>query len=225
MDLDWENRRISLSHRQTLQDPWDLAPDKFPVGKTLVGTVKKLMNFGAFVELEPGIEGLIHISNMGMGRRINHPREAVHEGEEVEVNILTMDQQARRIGLELSLAASLSTESISRMLQKGDIVSGTVDSVKDYGVFVALPDGRVGLLHVSEIDEGRRGDLKKRFPVGSSVEVEVLDIDPGSSKISLSARTLSKKNEDAQFKDFVSGRGTGASFGTLGDLLKNKLKG
>ena len=225
MELDWPNKRISLSLRQTLPDPWLSAAQHYSEGATSTGTVTRLMNFGAFVELEPGIEGLVHISNMGTGRRVNHPREVLHEGDQIEVTILSVDQEARRIGLELNFIGTDSDGEPVAELQKGDLIQGTVDSVKEYGVFVALPGGRSGLLHVSEIDDGRRGDLKKRFPTGASIEVEILDIDRESKKIALSSRSLLKRAEEARFKDFVSTKEGGkASLGTLGDLLKDKLK-
>ncbi|MEJ2716705.1 MAG: 30S ribosomal protein S1 [Deltaproteobacteria bacterium] len=225
MEIDWPNQRISLSLKQTLPDPWSHAAQHYSEGATLAGSVTRLMNFGAFVELEPGIEGLIHISNMGAGRRINHPREVLHEGDRIEVTVLSVDQEARRIGLELNYIGADSNGEPVAELQKGDLVQGTVDSVKEYGVFVALPGARSGLLHVSEIDDGRRGDLKKRFPTGASIEVEILDIDQETKKIALSTRSLLKKAEEARFKDFVSAKnGEKGSLGTLGDLLKDKLK-
>jgi small subunit ribosomal protein S1 len=220
LDLDWAGRRISLSLKQTLADPWSTASERYFEEKTLAGTVSKLMNFGAFVELEPGIEGLIHVSNLGMGRRVNHPKEVLSEGDPVTVRVLSLDQGARRIGLEL---LSEGGEEIPPP-KEGDVVTGTVDAVKEYGVFVRLPGNLSGLLHVSEIGEGRAGELRSRFPVGSQVPVQVLSIDAETGKISLSTRSLKEGAEHAQFKDFVSGTRGGSSFGTLGDLLKDKLK-
>ncbi|AFM25535.1 30S ribosomal protein S1 [Desulfomonile tiedjei] len=224
MDLDWANRRISLSMKQVLEDPWDTVAQRFPEQSVIRGTVKKLMNFGAFVELEPGIEGLIHISNLGMGRRINHPKEVLSEGDSVEARVLSVDQGARRIGLELKHSVTTEESEGHAALQSGDVVEGTVESVKDYGVFVSLPGNKTGLLHVSEIGDGRSGDLRGRFPLDSRLQVQVLSIEPDSGKISLSTKTLKKNAEDEQFKEFVSGRNRESSFGTLGQLLKDKLK-
>jgi small subunit ribosomal protein S1 len=223
MDLDWVNNRISLSLKQTLEDPWSTAAARYPEGVLVEGTVTKLMNFGAFVALEPGIEGLVHVSNMGGGRRVNHPREVVESGERVEVTVLSVDQATRRMGLELSiLGAEEAGPAVE--LREGEVVVGAVDSVKDYGVFVSLPGGKSGLLHVSEIEGGSKTDLKRRFPSGSPVDVEILKIDQESGKISLSTKSISRKTEQAQFKHFGVGQARGgASFGTLGDLLKDKL--
>lgn len=223
LNLDWDRDRISLSLKQTLENPWDSARVRYPDDAVVVGTVTRLMNYGAFVELEPGVEGLIHISNLGTGRRINHPKEVLEERQQVEVKILSVDQAERRIGLELKPGDAGEAQTAGAPPKKGDVVSGTVEAVKDYGVFIGLPGGVSGLLHVSEIPEGRRGDLRKRYPVGETVEVEVLDIDEKGEKIALSARTLGDRAEQAHFKDFQSGKGAG-SFGTLGELLKDKLK-
>jgi small subunit ribosomal protein S1 len=220
-DVDWENKRISLSLKQTLEDPWNLVGEKYHEQTVTAGRVTKLMNFGAFVQLEPGIEGLIHISNLGMGRRINHPKEVLSEGDEVEVRVLSVDSATRRMGLELLPDSS---QPAPPELEEGAVVGGVVDSVKDYGIFVSLPGNKSGLLHVSEIGGGKTGDLRSRFPVGSSIQVQILAIDPTTSKISLSTKAIDLTKEQAEFKDFVSGKGGRSSFGTLGDLLKDKIK-
>lgn len=223
LGLDWDHNRISLSLKQTLEDPWDSVRERYSEESSALGTVTRLANFGAFVELEPGVEGLVHISNMGMGRRINHPREVLSEGEQVKVRVLSVDAKARRMGLELIFQAAAGAEAVPD-LTEGDIVTGTVESVKDYGVFVALPGGKSGLLHVSEISDSKGGDLRHRFPLGSMIEVQVKGLDPDGKKISLSTKSLKKAAEESQFKEFETGKGGRTSFGKLGDLLKEKLK-
>ncbi|MBI5568530.1 MAG: 30S ribosomal protein S1 [Desulfomonile tiedjei] len=224
VDLDWDKKRISLSRKQVLEDPWDTVSQRYADEGVVSGRVVKLMNFGAFVELEPGVEGLVHISNLGAGRRINHPSEVLSEGDQVEVKILSVDAEARRIGLELVSHGTEESAEPAVELREGEVVGGTVESVKEYGVFVSLPGGKTGLLHVSQIQEGRTGDLKKRFNVGDAVKVEILKIDTAAGRISLSTRSLQDRHEVSQFKEFVAGKESGASFGTLGDLLKDKFK-
>ncbi len=224
LDLNWDSNRISLSLKQTLEDPWSSVSQRYLQETILTGTVTKLMNFGAFVQLEPGVEGLIHISNLGMGRRINHPKEAVSEGDQVQVKVISVDQAARRIGLELVFQGSAEEALSQPELKEGDVVAGVVDSIKDYGVFVSLPGGRSGLLHVSEIGDRKTGDLRNRFQVGSSLEVQILGIDPETKKISLSTKSLGRTAEDSQFKEFATGKGGQKSLGTLADLLKDKIK-
>jgi len=221
MDVDWDRRKISLSLKQTLEDPWDTVGERYAEERVLTGTVTKLMNFGAFVELEPGIEGLIHVSNLGAGRRINHPKEVVDQGQQVEVRILSIDRGSRRIGLEL---VPDSAQPAPPELKTGDVLSGIVDAVKEYGIFVLLPGNRTGLLHVSEISDARGGDLKKKFPLGSAVQVQVIGIDEQSRKISLSTKSLDENQEKREFSDFAASKTGRSSFGTLGDLLKDKIK-
>ncbi len=220
MNVDWENRRISLSLKRTLEDPWDTVAERYSEENIVSGKVTKLMNFGAFVELEPGIEGLIHLSNLGFGRRVNHPKEVLSTGDEVEVRVLTVDKESKRIGLELILAGMEPEPAVT----EGTVVSGVVDSVKDYGIFVSLPGRKTGLLHVSEISDGKTGDLRKRFALGSEIEVQILSIDPETQKISLSTKSLSNRAEESNVNDFMKGKGRGSSFGTLGDILKEKMK-
>jgi small subunit ribosomal protein S1 len=225
IDIDWDRNRISLSLKQTLEDPWNSVSERYLEETILTGIVTKLMNFGAFVQLEPGVEGLIHISHLGMGRRINHPREAVSEGDQVQVKVISVDREARRIGLELVFQGTDEERSTQVELKEGDVVTGIVDSIKDYGVFITLPGGKSGLLHVSEIGDRKTGDLRSRYPLGASVDVQILGIDTDTKKISLSAKSLHRSAEESQFKEFESGKGTRKSLGTLGDLLKEKIKG
>jgi small subunit ribosomal protein S1 len=224
MEIDWDNDRLSLSRKEALPDPWLSASDRFPEGTIILGKVTKLMNFGAFVQLEPGVEGLVHISELGEGRRINHPKEVVTEGEELEVRVASFDQEAKRISLELTRADVGRGEGEMRELKVGEVVSGIVDAVKEYGVFVNLSARKTGLLHVSEISGVKSTDLKKRFPIGETIDVEILSIDHDTDRISLSMRSLDKRDEESHYRDFKKGGSVSTSFGTLGDLLKGKLK-
>ncbi len=226
VDVDWARNRVSLSIKQCLDDPWTSAVDRYAPGASLNGRrVTRLAAFGAFVELEPGVEGLIHISKLGEGRRINHPREVLNEGDLVDVEVLSVDEPARRISLERIVAGAAGAEAGERVaVIQGQVLMGKVATIKEYGVFVDLPGNKSGLLHVSEIGQGRAGDLRKRFPVGSDIQVQVLTVDPASDKISLSMKTLDDQQERSDARDFLTKSGTG-SLGTLGDLLRDKLKG
>jgi small subunit ribosomal protein S1 len=221
MDVDWDKRKISLSLKQTLADPWDTLGERFSEDTVVPGTVNKLMNFGAFVELEPGIEGLVHVSNLAAGRRINHPKEVLEQGDQVEVRILSIDRASRRIGLELVPDSSLPAPP---ELKEGDVVPGIVDAVKEYGVFIMLPGNRTGLLHVSEILEARGTELRKLFPLGSSITVQIIGMDHDSKRISLSTKSLGEDQEKREIREFTAAKGERSSLGTLGDLLKDKIK-
>jgi small subunit ribosomal protein S1 len=222
LNIDWERDRITLSSRAAMKDPWDSVPDDFQIEKVYEGLVKKLMDFGAFVELTPGVEGLAHISNMSPGRRINHPREVLSEGASVRVKVISVDAENRRIGLELERSGD--TEDGPEVeLRVGETVQGEIETIKDYGIFVGLPGGKTGLLHVSEIEGGKSQDLRRSFNLGEKIQVEILDIDPESNRVSLGRKSLRQKAESDMVKDYKASDSEGASMGTLGDLLKDKL--
>jgi small subunit ribosomal protein S1 len=220
LDLDWEKKRISLSLKQMGRDPWETVQDRYRENQTMTGTVTRLTPFGAFVQLEPGIEGLIHISHMSAGKRIAHPKDVLSEGQEVPIRVMSVDPQAKRISLEIYHPAPEKQEGPE--LKAGDIVKATVDSVKKYGVFMNLPGRRSGLLHVSEISGEHGADLRKKFQPGSTFEVEILAIDDETGKISLSTKSLGEGAENGAYKDYVRQQASSNSFGTLADLLKKK---
>jgi small subunit ribosomal protein S1 len=180
----------------------------------------RLAPFGAFVQLEPGIEGLLHISGLGVGRRVSHPGEVVSEGEEISVRIVSVDPDARRIGLELSFPGSVEAEGEAEGIKEGAMVTGTVDAVKPYGVFVVLPGGKTGLLHVSEMAGDTSGDLRRKYPPGSSITVQVLKVDPGADRISLGTKGLAAAEEKASFEAFQTKKEGAGSFGTMASLFE-----
>ncbi len=222
IDLDWANKRISLSIKQAMDDPWNTISTNYQEQRIVDGIVTKLMNFGAFVQLEPGVEGLIHISNLGTGRRINHPREVLSKGDRVRVRVLSIDAQTKRIGLELVPATVVDGEPVSEIAE-GDILMGTVEGIKEYGIFVRLPGGQTGLLHFSELASHGKGDARRRFVIGDQIEVQVLRSEAGGRRISLSTKSLERRQEESNLREFSSTSTTKASLGTLGDLLANKF--
>jgi small subunit ribosomal protein S1 len=220
LDLDWARGRVSLSLKATQEDPWATAAERYREGAIVTGQVMRLAPFGAFVQLEPGIEGLLHISGLGLGRRVTHPREVVSEGDDLMVKIASVDAAARRMGLELSFSGSTEEEGAQEKLQPGAILTGAVDAVKPYGAFVLLPGGKTGLLHISEMAGDTTGDLRRKYPQGSSVTIQVVKVDPGSGKISLSTKGLEAAEESKEFKAYQTEKGSDGSFGTLAALFK-----
>ncbi len=220
--IDWERDRISLSLRYAAGNPWDLAPEKYLIGGRHEVKVTKLMAFGAFAELEPGIEGLIHISKLGGGRRIHHAREAVAEGDLVEVQIETVDLDARRIGLSPVDERVDRLSAANDALAVGSRIKGIVEGVRDFGVFVKLSGDVTGLLHVSETDVPRRGNmeaqLERAYPPGEEVAVVVKAID--GSRIGLTTpEKFGQVREDpeADARQYLSKQKSAESLGSLGD--------
>ncbi len=225
INLDWGRNRISLSLKQATDDPWASVAAKYPSGSMVRGKITRLANFGAFLELEPGVDGLIHISNLGQGKRISHPREVVTTGMSVEAKVISVDPDGKRIGLEIEKQATVENDAETVDIIPGQVVTGVVDSVQEYGVFLKLANGKTGLLHLSEIDAQKSGDLKRKFPSGSSLDVKILSMDDQSGRISLSQKALGTAAEKQQIEEFRTKLGHSGSFGTLGDLLREKLGG
>lgn len=224
--LDWEKNRISLSLKQVQENPWDSVTSRYVEGRETRGTITRLVTFGAFVELEPGIEGLIHISNLGKGRRINHPREVVNTGDQIKVRITSVNKGEKRVSLELISERTLDDAGEPAIeIIEGVIVTGEVQAIKDYGLFVNLPGGKTGLLRNIEIGDFSQRELRKKYPPGSMVNVKVISVDPESGKIGLSVKALENIDEQNQIKEYLSSSTPGTSLGTFGQLLKSKLDG
>jgi len=226
LQLDWKEERFSLSLKRAAGDPWETVEtsDNYLVGQRLEGTIVQLAPFGAFVELEPGIQGLVHVSQLGAGKRINHPDEVVSIGDRVEVVISNIDFERRRIALTMDGTLGADIEQFDDLpgivVQPGSRVTGVIDGVRDFGAFVRLPDERSGLLHVSEIElrgsTNQRRALFDMFPPGSSIEVVVREI--RGDRISLTLpETLERESEKLDAKDMTDS--AGESLGSLGDLL------
>ena len=225
ISLDWENNRLTLSLKAVLPDPWASVAEKYPVDSKVSGSIVRLLPFGAFVRLEPGIEGLIHISNLGAGRRINHPKEVVEVGQWVEVYVLSVDQENRKISLSMQPKA----EPVKVVLPAvGELLDGIVEKVMPYGIFVKMNNGITGLIPNIEMGTTSGTDHRRMFPPGTEMQVAVIDVDTIENKVRLSRKAVLEKaaqDEFTQYKESVrksdeSSRG----FGNLGDLLKAKLE-
>jgi small subunit ribosomal protein S1 len=224
-DIDWDRERIALSLRYAEGNPWDTVGDKYVKGRHVLGTVVKLMPFGAFVELEPGIEGLLHISKIGGGRRINHPREELDEGQQLDVVVENVDIERERISLSLDTKVTDDDFGAPDEPQgeEGQAKTGVIDGVRDFGVFVKLPDGRTGLLHVSQIDIPENIDrqqyLGRNFTEGSEIDVVIQGID--GDRISLTTPEKWQEKADTQsVRERLQDNG-GKEFGSIGSVFDN----
>lgn len=224
ISLDWENRRITLSMKAMQPDPWASVAEKYPVDSRVGGTVVRLVSFGAFVRLEPGVEGLVHISNLGAGRRINHPREVLQEGQLVEVYVLSVDRQNRKLSLSMEPKA----EPVKVVLPGvGEVLDGTVERIMPYGVFLKINNGITGLVPNVEMGTPPGTDHKRTFPPGTEMRVAVIDVDGESNKVRLSRKAALERAAQEEFNEYreslkSSVRSPGG-FGSLGDILKAKL--
>ena len=189
------------------------------------GEIVRLAQFGAFVKLEPGVEGLIHISNMGTGRRINHPKEAVEVGQLIEAYVLSVDANSRKISLSLQLKPKPKQIDFPAV---SELVEGVVEKVMPFGVFVKMKNGLTGLIPNHEMGTSRGTDHGKMFPIGSTVQVVVSEVDTGQRKIKLSRKGLMEKAEQEeldQYRNAVKEQEKfSESFGSFGKLLKAKME-
>jgi len=189
IDFDKEKGKVSLSIKRMRMNPWDGISDRYPAGAQVAGQVVSVTDFGAFVELEQDVEGLVHVSELSWGHP-ESPREVVSEGDEVTVVVLSCDENAHRISLSLRRTQRDPWENVDQKYPRGQVVAGTVTKLTDFGAFVKLEDGVEGLVHVSEIDWGHVGHPRDALSENDAVEVKVLSSDPEERRISLSIREL-----------------------------------
>lgn len=212
--------RISLSMKELEEDPFIKALRDVQVGDTLNGTVSRLMDFGAFIEVAPGVEGLCHISELDPGRRVRHPSEVVQVGDTVQVMVLNIDPRKRQIGLSMKRLMDDPWSKAALEIPPGTKVQGTVENVQSFGIFVELSNGLTGLLPMSQLAPGEDRNAMSAFAPGKAVEATVLDIDADRQRLTLTRREDAEPNNDAAVRASLKNQDQG-SFGTFGELLKN----
>ncbi|MBI4358177.1 MAG: 30S ribosomal protein S1 [Candidatus Omnitrophica bacterium] len=192
--IDKDNEKVSLGLKQITKSPWEGVDQKYAPGARIVGRVTNIVSYGAFVELEPGIEGLIHISELSWTKRISHPSEVLAVGSEVEAVILNVDRESRKISLGLKQMSASPWDNLAERYQAGDVIEGKVRNITDYGIFVELEPGIDGLIHISDMSwlkkVGHPSELVKK---GETIRAKVLSLDPLGRKVSLGLKQL---NED-----------------------------
>ena len=191
LKFDREKMRVSLGHKQLLPDPWEGVPQRFSIGARVQGKVVGVTDYGAFVELEPGVEGLVHVSEMTWSKRMKHPSKIVRPGEVVEVVVLDIKPEQRRISLGLKQTQPDPWQSLAAKYPVGSTVSGKVRNLTDFGAFVEIEDGIDGLIHVSDISWTERvKHPNERFKKGELVQARVLKIDMDNRRLSLGVKQL-----------------------------------
>ncbi|PYE54819.1 30S ribosomal protein S1 [Deinococcus yavapaiensis] len=188
IDVDPERERINLSMKALSNDPWQSAVEKYAIGQKVTGKVTNLTNFGAFVEIEAGLEGLVHVSEMSWTKRIRHPNEVLKEGDEVEAIILRIEPKDRRISLGLRQTSDDPWSALPDRYPPGTPVKGKVTGITDFGVFMEIEPGIEGLIHISELDTQRVNNPADLFKKGDEIEAVILNIDPVEQRASLSRR-------------------------------------
>ncbi|MEG1480117.1 MAG: 30S ribosomal protein S1 [Kiritimatiellia bacterium] len=190
LNIDSENQKIALGIRQTEANPWDTVRDRYPVGCRITGKVRNFTTYGAFVEMEEGIDGMIHVSDMSWTRKINHPSEVLQKGQAVEAIVLEIDANAQRISLGLKQAQTDPWSSIASTYQIGQVVKGKVSKIASFGAFIELEDGVDGLVHISQISDQHIEKVKDALKVGQEVEARIVKIDRDERRIGLSIKAV-----------------------------------
>ena len=201
LNVNKDEQKISLGIRQTEANPWDDVAAKYPIGSRVKGKVRNFTNYGAFIELEEGVDGMIHVSDMSWARKINHPSEVLKKGDEVEAVVLEVSPDQQRISLGLKQAQDDPWAGISNRYHLGQLISGKVSKLASFGAFVELEEGVDGLVHISQISDDHVAKIRDVLQPGQTVEARVVKIDPVDRRIGLSIKAAKVAEEDFQVDD------------------------
>ncbi|RPE81719.1 30S ribosomal protein S1 [Vulcaniibacterium tengchongense] len=214
LKYDRERNRVSLGLKQLGEDPWDNISRRYPANTRVFGKVSNVTDYGAFVEIEPGVEGLVHVSEMDWTNKNVNPSKIVQVGDEVEVMVLDVDEERRRISLGMKQVTSNPWETFAAIHKKGDKVSGQIKSITDFGIFIGLEGGIDGLVHLSDLSWNTTGeDVVRNYKKGDTLEAVVLAVDPERERISLGVKQL----EQDPLGQYVASN-------SKGSIVKGKVK-
>ncbi|MBS0625453.1 MAG: 30S ribosomal protein S1 [Verrucomicrobia bacterium] len=215
--------KISLGIKQTERNPWEDVEKKYPVGSSVVAEIRNLTNYGAFVELEPGVDGLIHISDLSWIKKVSHPSEVLKKGDKVEAVILSVDPESKKITLGVKQLSNNPWESIERTLPVGSLVNGVVTKTTAFGAFVQLENGIEALIHVTELSDQPFGKVEDVVQKGDDVTAKVIKLDPEHKKIALSIKEyLIEKNQQNRDDIVVGSKGKKSKKKSSKDKDKDK---
>jgi small subunit ribosomal protein S1 len=221
LKVDSQDQRISLGLKQIEPNPWDLVQDRYPIGTVIDGAVKNITEFGLFIGIEEGIDGLVHISDLSWSKRIRHPNEIYKKGEAIQAVVLNIDKEKERFSLGVKQLHPDPWESAPERYLVDSQVTGKVTNITDFGVFVELEEGVEGLIHISELGSGKIKTPVGMFQVGDEISAKVIHVAPLERRIGLSVKRISEDEERSHFDEYS---GINKSAGTtLGSLLQEEL--
>jgi small subunit ribosomal protein S1 len=201
LNINRDEQKISLGIRQTESNPWDHAQEKYPIGSRVSGTVRNFTSYGAFVELEAGIDGMVHVSDMSWTRKVNHPSEVLTKGDAVECVVLEVDPVSQRISLGMKQALDDPWTTIGSRYRVGQLVTGKVSKIASFGAFVEMEEGIDGLVHISQISDDKVEKVRDVLQPGQDVQARVVRIDPVERKIGLSIKAAQIADEEFEVDD------------------------
>jgi small subunit ribosomal protein S1 len=222
LDIKPENRRISLGMKQAKPNPWDVISDKYPIGTTIEGKIKNLTDFGIFIGIDEGIDGLVHISDISWTKRVKHPSELFKKGETVQAIVLEIDKENERFSLGIKQLQSDPWNTVGQRYAVGKKITGTITNVTDFGVFVELEEGIEGLVHVSEISKEKIKTPVGMFKIGDPLTAKVMNINSEERRIGLSIKRIDDEDDQELLAEYVNNMAAPTS--SFGELLRENLK-
>jgi len=222
LDIKPENRRISLGMKQAAPNPWDVISDKYPVGTTIEGKIKNITDFGLFIGIDEGIDGLVHISDISWTKRIKHPSEIYKKGDVIQAIVLEIDKDQERFSLGVKQLQADPWDTVAERYEVGKEITGTVTNVTDFGVFVELEEGIEGLVHVSEISKEKIKTPVGQFEVGQVLTAKVMNINSEERRIGLSIKRLDMEDDQELLTEYVNSMRPATS--SFGEILRENLQ-
>jgi small subunit ribosomal protein S1 len=222
LNIETETKRISLGMKQLHPNPWDLVSENYPVGSIIEGKIKNITDFGIFIGIEEGIDGLIHVSDLSWTERIKHPTEKYAKGDTIQAVVLKIDRENERFSLGIKQLEPDPWQAALNNYPAGAIVEGKITNVTDFGIFVQLEEGVEGLVHVSEISKEKINTPVGMYNVGDNLQVKVINVSSKDRKIGLSIKALDEDSSEDTLKEYKKKPAAGPS--TIGDLLKEEME-
>ena len=222
LDIKPESRRISLGMKQVVPNPWDVISEKYPVGTTIEGKIKNITDFGLFIGIDEGIDGLVHISDISWIKRIKHPSEIYKKNDTVQAIVLDIDKDNERFSLGIKQLQSDPWETVTERYEEGKEITGTITNLTDFGIFVELEEGIEGLVHVSEISKEKIKTPVGKFNVGDVITAKVMNINIDERRIGLSIKRLEIEDEQNLLSEYVNNMRPATS--TFGEILRENLQ-
>lgn len=222
LSVDPDKKRISLGMKQVEPNPWDVIAEKYPVGTIIEGKIKNITDFGLFIGIDEGIDGLVHISDISWIKRVKHPSELYKKGQEVQAKVLHIDKEQERFSLGIKQLTPDPWEEIPHKYPTGSFVNGVITNVTDFGIFVEIEEGVEGLVHVSEASKEKIKTPVGLFKIGDMISAKVINVAKKERRIGLSIRRAKKDEEQSLMKDYMNSSKEASS--NLGDLLREEME-
>jgi small subunit ribosomal protein S1 len=223
LDIKPENRRISLGMKQVVPNPWDVIAEKYPVGTTIEGKIKNITDFGLFIGIDEGIDGLVHISDISWIKRIKHPSELFKKGDMVQAIVLDIEKESERFSLGIKQLQDDPWKSVAQRYEVGKEITGTITNLTDFGIFVELEEGIEGLVHVSEISKEKIKTPVGIYNIGEVITSRVMNINSDERRIGLSIKRMEIEDDQSLLSDYVNNMGPATS--SFGEILRENLQG